>query len=131
MCATLILPLISFDEMQAALLTWTIKQHGVSACAITGGTMVVIAMAAAGRGFGSAKKGQEFPNEKKLYRKMKGKLVGCTTCGGSGKKACIVCKRSGVMQGLLGATVPCYPCQGKGISGRPCVDCKGAGFIQM
>ena len=120
--------------MQAGVLTWTMTITNRSVSAAVPGAVcgAVVALAASGRGFGAASKNKKnFPDERKLLRKMKGKLIGCVTCGGTGKKACIVCKRSGVMQGLLGATVPCYPCQGKGISGRPCLDCKGIGFHQM
>lgn len=77
------------------------------------------------RGFGTAKEGSPKQNGKKL----RGKVLPCPTCKGTGNKPCQFCQGTTLMVGFLGKKVPCVPCQGKATLGRPCVDCGGMGFF--
>lgn len=82
------------------------------------------------RGFGAKKKPPEDAgSELRAVRKLRGKIVPCTTCKGSGKKPCQFCDGTTLMRGFLGELVPCVPCQGKATLGRPCVDCNGLGYF--
>ncbi len=98
----------------------------VAVAVVAGGTILLA------RGFGArdedGDKKKGIPGGRRAYR-LKGKVIGCTTCSGTGKKPCLFCKGSKRMAGFLGADVACVPCDAKGTMGRPCVDCGGMGFF--
>lgn len=83
------------------------------------------------RGFGSSRKSNKEASEERQARKLKGKIMGCTACGGTGKKPCPICKGSKRMSGFLGADVACVPCDAAGTLGRPCVECGGLGLFNL
>lgn len=84
------------------------------------------------RGFGARKsKSEDDDVSRSVFKRAKGKLVGCATCGSTGKKACQFCQGTKLMVGFLGKRVKCVPCQGTGTLGRPCPDCNGMGFLSL
>lgn len=72
------------------------------------------------------------PSEKEEMRSiksMRGKVIPCEECGGTGKRPCQFCQGTKLMVGFLGQRVPCVPCEATGTLGRICQRCDGAGFM--
>lgn len=92
----------------------------------------------AARGFGKPKpkpvdpaedSSEQFSSSGRRAKKLRGKIIPCKPCDGTGLKRCQFCEGTLLMKGFLGNQVPCVPCQGKGTLGRPCPECKGVGFF--
>lgn len=84
------------------------------------------------KGFGAAKKaGGDDGGEgiRKATKGLRGKILPCDACRGSGKKPCQFCRGTKLMKGFMNTTVPCVPCQQTGTLGRPCPECSGMGYF--
>lgn len=74
-----------------------------------------------------AEKGVQNPF--KAAQRLRGKVIPCTECNGTGKRTCKFCQGTTKMVGFLGNRVPCVPCEATGILNYPCAACKGDGFL--
>lgn len=68
-------------------------------------------------------------NHFKAAQRLRGKVLPCTECNGTGKRICKFCQGTTKMVGFLGNRVPCVPCEATGILNYPCAACKGDGFL--
>lgn len=71
---------------------------------------------------------RELRSKRRSRKAIRGRVVPCKKCGGSGKKICQFCDGTTLMVGFLGNRVPCVPCEGTGTLGIKCKECGGDGF---
>lgn len=71
---------------------------------------------------------RELRSKRRSRKAIRGRVVPCKKCGGSGKKICQFCEGTTFMAGFLGNRVPCVPCEGTGTLGIKCKECGGDGY---